>query len=132
MAYFPPGSCMVFGNGAIAATADVRFITPGFTAATAALTSSASFALPKTGSLRNLTARHTAANGNGNSVVYDVLINGVATGLQVTLATGAIGSVIDAVNTFAVVAGDFIEITATKALAIGSGSIGSLVAVEYI
>ena len=132
MSYFPPGSCMVWGNGAIAATADVRFITPGFTAATAALTSSGAFALPKAGTLRNLTARHNSANGNGAAIVYDVLINGAPSGLQVSLATAAIGSAIDAVNTVAVVAGDIIEITGTKAVSIGSGSIGSLVGVEYI
>lgn len=132
MSYFPPGSAMVWGNGAIAATADTRFITPGFTAATASVNSSGSFALPRSGTLRNLTARHTSANGNGQPIVYAVRINGIVTVLTVSLVTAAIGSATNAVNTVRVNAGDFIEITGTKAAAIGSGSIGSLVAVEYL
>lgn len=132
MAYFPPGSCLFWGNQTIGALPDTRFLTPGSTVTSAALVSVCAYLLPKDGSLRALGVRHNTAVGNGNVVTYRVLINGVATTLTTTVATGAIVSGTDLVNTRAVVAGDVIEVTATKLVDIANGGINVMVTLEYL
>lgn len=114
-------SLLQWGNTSIAAAADTRFLSPGFTAQTAQIVSIAAFRATRNGSLRNFRVRHNSAVGNGNSVVYDVRLNGAPQGLGLSLATGAIGDASDLVTAIAVVAGDLIEVTATKALSIGAG-----------
>ncbi len=76
--------------------------------------------MPRAGIIRNLGIRHTTVNGNGNTVVYAVLVNGVLSGLSVTLATGAIGQAFDLVNTAVVAAGARLSLRAVKALTIGN------------
>ena len=71
--------------------------------------------------LKNFFVRHNAANGNGNSVVYTVLVNGVATAITVTLASGAVGQASDTVHTVVIAQGDRISIRATKAATIAGG-----------
>jgi len=132
MAYFPPGSCLFWGNQTIGALPDARFLTPGSTTSSAVLVSIGAYLLPKAGSLRALGIRHNTAVGNGNVVTYRVLINGVATGILVTLATGAIVSGMDLVNTRAVSAGDVIEVTATKLVDIANGGINVMATLEYL
>jgi len=56
-------------------------------------------------------------------VVYTVFVNGIATALTVTLATGAVGQTSDLVNGVTITQGSRISIQAVKALAIGSGMI---------
>jgi hypothetical protein len=75
--------------------------------------------------------RHASAVGNGNSIVYTVLINGVASTITVTLASGAIATGTDLVNTAAVVAGDLITLRAVKAVAIGDGAVIPSVILEF-
>ncbi len=61
--------------------------------------------------------RHNGPDGNGNNIVYTVLVNGVATSLAVTLAsTSSQGS--NTSNTVAVTAGDIIDIQITKSSSI--------------
>ncbi len=123
---------LTFGADSIAAGADTRFLPPGFIDGTAPTSSSeAQFASPRAGTMRNLRVRHNTSNGNGNSVVYALRVNGVASALTATLATGAIGNASDLVNAVAVAAGDLIDVTAVKALSIGAGNQDSIVAVEF-
>jgi len=110
---------------------DTRVMPPGYSDGTLNTNTPKGFRAPRAGTFRNLTARHNAANGNGNAVVYRLRVNGVLTALQVSLATGAIVSTIDAVNTVAVVAGDLIEMTRSIAVGIGSAAIDSICAAEF-
>jgi hypothetical protein len=121
---------LFFGAQNIAASADTRYITPGSDQGTAPVTDDFQLPVPRAGTLRRLYVRHNAAIGNGNSVVYAILINGVATGLTVTLATGAVGQASDLINTAAVVAGDRVSLRAVKALGIGGGGLNIEASVE--
>jgi hypothetical protein len=85
---------------------------------------------PRAATLHSMYARHNLANGNGNSVVYTLRVNGINTALSVTLATGAVGSASDLVDEISVNAGDFIEIIRTNALSIGNGNIEAFVSLE--
>lgn len=114
---------LFWGAHNIAASADTRYITTGGDQGTAPLTDDFRLPVPRSGTLRRLYVRHNAAAGNGNSVVYALLINGVATTVTVTLATGAVGQASDLVNTVAVVAGDRVSLRAVKALGIGGGNL---------
>jgi hypothetical protein len=115
---------LAFGDGNIGAAADTRFLGPWFGGqGEVASTSIIEVVMPRAGVLRNLFVRHNAATGNGNSVVYTVMLNGVATALTVTLATGAIGTASDLINTVTVAQGDRIALRAVKAAAIGNGAV---------
>jgi hypothetical protein len=122
-----------FGNDNIGAPADTRFLSQwyGGSASVAGTTNVQPIVAPRAGTLKNLFVRHQAAAGNGNSVVYTVMINGVATTMTVTLATGAIGQVSDLVNTAAVAQGDLISFRGVKALGIGGGSVLSQAGLEF-
>lgn len=113
---------VAFGNSSISAGADTRFLDTWYNQATAPTVATSNFVSPRAGTLRNLFVRHNVALGNGNSVVYTVMINGVASAVTVTLPTGAAGQVSDLVNTVAVAQGDLVALRAVKALAIGNGT----------
>jgi hypothetical protein len=113
---------LTWGNDSIAAGADTRFLTPG-RGGTAVTTDINQLPVPRAGLLQNFFVRHDAAAGNGNSVVYTVLVNGVATAITVTLATGAVGQASDTTHTVAIAQGSRISIQATKAAGIGTGAI---------
>lgn len=117
-------SILTWGNDSIAASADTRFLYAGRASVTAPLTAITGMVSTRGGQLRSFRVRHNSAVGNGNIVVYDVRINGVAQGLALSLVTGAIGDASDGVSSFAVNAGDVLTVTATKALGIGAGGIG--------
>lgn len=121
-----------WGVSNVAASADTRYLSPGFTQATATTTSNSAYRVPRAGTLQNFRVRHNNANGNGNSVVYDVLINTAASGLGLSLASGAVGDASDLVTAIPVAAGDLIEITATKALSIGSGDLDAMFVAEFV
>ncbi len=87
--------------------------------------------LPRAGTLANLLVRHQTAGGNGNAVTYRVRVNGVDTAMTVTVPTGAIGQVLDAVNSVAVVLGDVVTLKATKPLAVGGGSVRPTASMEF-
>lgn len=129
----PIGSAAVllWGNDSIAAAADTRFLYCGRDSSTAPTTAITSYRSPRAGTLRNFRVRHNSAVGNGNSVVYDVRINGVAAGLALALATGAIGDASNLVATIAVASGDLVQVTASKALSIGAGGINTQFACQF-
>ncbi len=126
----PPGAGAVlfWGNDSIAAAADTRFLTPGH-GGVAPLTNLARVPIPRAGTLRNLVVRHNSPAGNGGVVTYLVRVNGVATPITIGLATGAVGVASDIVNSFAVVLGDDVSISAMKPN-LGSGGIDVEVALE--
>jgi hypothetical protein len=112
---------LTWGNDSIAAAADTRFLTPGRggTAVTTVTTDINQLPAPRAGLLQNFFVRHNSTSGNGNNVVYTVLVNGAATAITVTLATGAIGQASDTVHTVVIAQGDRISIRAVKAVSIG-------------
>lgn len=125
MSYFPSGggaAILYFGNDTIAAGADKRFLTFGYTNQSAQTTPNGSWRAPRDGVLKNFRVRHNSSAGNGNAVVYDFDINTVAQGLGLSLVTNAIGDASDLVTKIAISAGDLIDATATKAASIGSGA----------
>lgn len=126
------GAVLTWGNETIASAADARYLSPGHDMGTASLVNDAQIPAPRAGTLRNLFARHNSAAGNGNAVVYTVFVNGVATALTVSLATGAVGQASDLVNTIAVVQGARISLQASKAVPIGGGNIDVQVSVEVV
>lgn len=76
---------------------------------------------PRAGTIRSLFARHNTANGNGAAVAYTLFVNGVATALAASLATGAIGQASDLVDSVVVAQGDLLSVRAVKAAPIDVG-----------
>jgi hypothetical protein len=111
-----------WGNSSISAGADTRFLDAWYNQNTAPLVVTGGLVAPKAGTLKNLAVRHNVANGNGNTVVYTVMKNAVATAITVTLASNAIGQALDTVNTVAVAQGDVISLRAVKAASIANGT----------
>jgi len=124
------GTTLFWGNADVGAAVEDRFLSPGHEFALASLTDVMQIPVSGTGSLKNLYVRHNSAGGDGDSVVYTVMVNGVATAITVTLATGAIGQASDLVNTVAVVAGNRVSLRANKAVDITSGLIDVQVSVD--
>lgn len=112
------GSPLLWGNNSVGATVNTRFLEPGFSA-NIAPTVLTNFLLPFDAVLDDLFILHGVPAGNGNLIVYTLLVEGVPTALTQSLAsTSAIGS--DAVNSVAVAQGSRIGIEVTKALGVGS------------
>lgn len=122
---------LTWGNANVGAAADTRFLSPGRdNSAVALVVDVTQIPAPRAGTLRRLYVRHNTAGGNGNSVVYTVLINGAATGITVTIPSGAVGQVADLVNTAAVVAGDRISLQLAKALGLAGGGVDAQASLE--
>lgn len=119
----PPGAgaTLLHGASRIGSGADTRFLLPGKGEGMAPLASEAAYRLPRAGVLRNLRVRHNDSGGNGNPVVYTILINGIPTDLTTSLDSGVIGDAANVVNIVNVLAGDLFEVTAAKASSIGAG-----------
>lgn len=122
---------MVWGAGNIASGADVRRLLMGFFDGLIPTTSPRGHRATRAGTYSHLHARHNTNSGNGASVVYALFVNGVVTALAVTLATGAVGGASNVANSVTIAEGDLIEMVATKALAIGSGSLDVYVSARF-
>lgn len=113
----PPGSAyaiLQWGATGLTSTVTTRYMTPGWGFGNAG-TSAIRMPIPRDGTVQRMYVLHNIPAGNGNNIVYTVRNNGVATALLVTLAsTAAVGS--NLISSFAVVAGDQIDIQVTKAL----------------
>lgn len=118
-----PPSMLSAGGFDIGAAANTRLLPFGFDSTAVNADDPKGVVVPFAGVIDRLYARHNTAAGNGNVVAYTLRVNGVATALTVSLATGAIGQASDLVNTVTVAQGDFIEMRAVKAVAIGSGAL---------
>jgi len=114
---------ITWGAFSIAASADTRVLPVGYDPGTVSTLSPRGHRAPRGGIYRHLFVQHNQALGNGASVAYTLRVNGVNTALTVSLATGAIGSASNLVTDVVVAQGDFIEMIATKAVAIGNGNI---------
>lgn len=114
---------LTWGNGDIAAAADSRFLAPGRQQGAAALNDIQSMVMPKAGTLRNLFVRQHSGVGDGDNVVYTVMVNGVATAITCTLASNVVATGSDIVNTAAVVQGDRVSLRASKAASITNGNL---------
>jgi hypothetical protein len=122
---------LTWGNANVGAAADTRYLCPGRDNGGIALVGDVcQIPAPRAGTLRRLYVRHNTAGGNGNPVVYTVMKNGVATGITVSLVTGAVGQIADLVNTVAVVAGDLISIQLSKAAGIAAAGIDAQASLE--
>lgn len=123
------GAILFWGNTDISPTTTTRFLAPGYDTGLAP-TTVRDLLCPRAGTLRNLFIRHNTNNGNGNSVVYTVMKNGIATAIAVSLATGAIGDGSDIANTVAIAQGDRISIRITKAVGVTNGNVDATATLE--
>lgn len=106
----PPS--IIFGAESVSNAPNTRFLYPGNVDITAS-SSIKNMIATRSGTLRNLNVLHNDPDGNGNSIVYTVLINGTPSSLTVTMAsTDSTGS--DLVNTVAISAGNSIGMQAVK------------------
>lgn len=126
------GSVMVWGAHSVAATADKRYLPPGYGDITASTQANFRMVMSRSGILQKFAVRHNTAQGNGSNVVYDVVVNGVPSNLNLTLATGAIGGASDGSTTIVIEAGDIVDITATKAVALGAAIVEAIFTAEFV
>lgn len=121
-----------FGNGNIGAAADTRHLDPWFGGRNeVADTGLLEMPAPRAGTVQSLFVRHNAPVGNGNNVVYTLLVNGVATGVTVTLASNA-AQASDLANSIAVAQGDRLALRASKAAAIGNANLEVVATMELV
>jgi len=128
------GDTFFFGNVNVGAAADIRYSSPGRDNAAIAVTSDLmQIPIRKAGTLRQLYVRHNSAGGNGNNVSYVAVVNGVATLITATLASGAVGQASDLVNTVAVAIGDRVSLRIVKEATIASGAVNleASIGVDY-
>jgi hypothetical protein len=119
----------------IGSNADTRFLHPSYNSQSTASPGTANdpvvdWPAPRAGTLRNMFVRHNQNNGNGNAVTYTVFVNGVATTLTVTLATGAIIQGSDLVHSVPIAQGDRVRVQAVKPLGISNGNVFVIVTME--
>lgn len=132
------GTVLVFGNTDIGAGSGTVYLTPGFQAAAAGASDDKQVPVMSntTGNdvaiITGISARHNLAAGNGNAVVYEVLVNGapVSPAMTVSVAsdsTTQLGSTADAAF---LTSASRISVRAVKGSAIGSGVLNAVVAVR--
>ena len=123
------GGTYFWGAGNVATTAVTRFLQPGYQTGVAP-TTGVRIPIRRAGTIRNLTMQNRVVGVGAAIITFTLLKNGVATALTFGVAaTAASGS--DAVNTVAVVAGDFIELRVTKAAVITTSPTDIEVAVDF-
>ncbi len=121
-------SVLQWGNNSVSGTNTTRYLTPGHDG-TAQTNNDRQIPMPRAGTLQNLFIEHNTPAGNGGSVFYTVLVNGVATAITTSLASTA-ASASDISNTVAVVAGDLVSIEVSKISSIGSGNLQAFCTLE--
>ena len=121
---------LLWGADSVGSTTTARFLFPGFSDGLAQ-TVAPQFRSTRAATLQNLRVHHRAGAGNGNNIVYTVRVNGVASTLTATLASTAVDGT-DLVNTVAVVAGDLLDITVTKAIDIAASPSDITATLEFV
>ena len=120
---------LMWGADSVSPTTTTRYLFPGYSDGLAQVTP-VQIRVSRSGTIRNLRARHNVTAGNGNSIVYTVRKNGVATVLTASLAsTGSDAS--DLVNSFTVAANDLLDVSVTKALNTATSPQDISVTVEF-
>lgn len=119
-----------WGNNSVTATTTTRYLTPGYDNGDAE-TSAIQIRMARAGTIRNLRVRHNITAGNGEAIVYTFRKNGSGQSLSVSLASDATDAS-DLSNSFAVAAGDLVDIEVTKALGVGVSPKNIIATVEFV
>ncbi len=127
----PSTGILFWGVNNIGAASDTRFIPPG-NSGIAPLLDIFQLPIPQAGTVKNLFVRHNSNKGNGNSAVYTILKNGVATAITAALATGAVGQSSDLVNTVAIAQGDRLSLQVSKAAVVADGAVDLTASLEIV
>jgi hypothetical protein len=130
MSYMTQSALITWGADNINPGVNLRFLYPGY-AVSMATSTPIEWVVPEAGRLQRITARHNSAVGNGATVEYVLMVNGVATPMSVALATGAIGSA-SGNATVPVAVGDRLSIRVEKTIAILDGNLRSVVTMEFV
>lgn len=122
-------SLVSWGNNAIAATGDTRYLDPWWDDTTAT-TTRAQWVATRAGIFENLAVIHNQPGGNGANIIYRLEVNAAPTALLVTLAsTGSVA--MNDVDMVAVAKGDLISMAAVKLVGIGSSPNDILATVNF-
>jgi hypothetical protein len=121
---------LMWGNSSVQSTTVTRYLSPSFESS-AAGTVQIQFRIPYACTLKNMYVRHTTGAGNGNTIVYTLAVNGVASTLTASIASTA-NDANDLVHTVAVAQGDLLSIIVTKALVVGTSPSDIVVTLEAI
>lgn len=122
------GSILSWGANSVGASTTARYLYPGYHEGLAEIDELA-WVSPTPGLVRRLRAKHNETAGNGGSITYTLLVNGVATLLAAAVpSTTAEGS--DLVNAVSVQAGDRLALRASKAAGIGASPKNIVVTAE--
>jgi len=109
---------LAWGAGTVASSSATRHLHPWYDD-TIAETDEVGFRVPRAGTIRNLHLRHQTPAGNGGTITYTLLVNGVASSVTVGLASTGTNAA-DVANSVMVSAGDFVSIRVTKAASIAA------------
>jgi len=122
---------LLWGDNTVGSTTTTRYLTPGYDDGLAETIPTQIRAI-RAGTVQNMRVRHNTPGGNGNSIVYTLRVNGVASALSVTLASTASDNS-DLASTVAVAAGDLLDIEVTKAAVVGAGGPNNVaLTVEFV
>jgi phage-related tail fiber protein len=124
------GSILQWGDSSVGASVTIRYLTPGYDAGTA-LIAPVQWRILSACTLQKLRIRHNTTAGNGNSVIYTVRKNGVATALTASIASTA-ADASNLVNTVSFAVGDLIDIEVTKALSVGTSPSNVMASLEMV
>lgn len=127
----PHGGVLVWGAQNLSNAVDMRVLPFGYADSALNTVSVRALRAPRQGILRNFTARHNLANGNGQPITYQIRVNGVLTAAQIVLATGA---VIDGASPaqVPVLAGDRIDCVRIIPVSVGSAIVEAFCACEFM
>lgn len=109
---------MGFGARDVNSSTTTRYLWPWFEDS-AAGTTVLRMPVVRSGTIRNFYVYQNTAGGNGNTIVYTIRKNGVATAVAVTIASNVLAGS-DTSNSVSVAAGDTIDIEVTKASSVGT------------
>lgn len=121
---------LVWGNADLGTTQTVRYLTPGYDDILA-LTETVDFAAPRDGLFSHAYVHaKTAGTGAETDLIFTLVINGVDSGVVVTMATTATDGN-DLVNNAVVAEGDLIRIRVNKSGAIVSSPDDTLYSIRF-
>lgn len=112
-----PRVLYIWGNSDIGGAADTRYLSPGHDFALASISAPDVLQIPITrpGQLQRLAVRHnTDIASEVGEVLYTVMVNEVATGIEVSLSAGVVGQAFDLVHTHLVDEGDRVHLRVQK------------------
>ncbi len=125
-------SPLVFGNRQVAVSTAARWLTPGYSNATAP-TQRIDFPAPRNGYVQRLRVRHGVARANATILTYTVRVNNVDKDLVVNLAGNAqSGADLDLDHGFTILAGQLIAIVVTKAAEIDTTPLNITASLEIV